>query len=184
METEGDIPAPRLWLRRALFGRNPRRTLTRAVVLVVVCYVVFLSRLVLVPFRVEGISMLPTYKPGHPDFINRLAYLFHEPRRFDIVGIRPKHTTGAEGASVPSYLYLKRIVGLPGETVAFHHGAVYINGKPLAEPYLKYPCDWEWPPERLGPTDYFVVGDNRSMPRTDHEWGRAFRKQIIGKALL
>jgi signal peptidase I len=184
METEGHNTSPPPWLSRALFGRNPKRTLLRIVVLIAVCYVVFFSHWVLVPLKVEGVSMLPTYVQGRPNFINRLAYLFHEPRRGDIVGIRPKHTTEAEGASVPTYFYFKRIIGLPGETVAFHHGAAFVNGKALDEPYLKYPCDWEWPPEQLGPTDYFVVGDNRSMARTDHEWGKAFRKQILGKALL
>ncbi len=181
METEGRVISP---LRRAIFGRNPRRTAVRIVILVAVSYVVFFSRLVLVPFRVEGISMLPSYSQGRFNCINRLAYWFHEPRRGDVVGIRPSHTKNAQGAAVPSYLYLKRIIGLPGETVSFHRGFAFINGKPLDEPYVQLPCDWEAPPEHLGPTDYLVVGDNRSMTPKEHEWGKAFRKQIIGKALL
>lgn len=181
MQTEGQIPSPPPWLSRVLVGRNPKRTLVRIGVLVAVCYVVFFSRLLLLPIRVEGISMMPTYVEGHANFINRLAYWFHEPRRGDVVGVVPKHTAGKV---LPSNMYLKRIIGLPGETVAFHKGFAIINGKPLNEPWVKFPCDWEAPPEQLGATDYYVVGDNRSMARTDHEKGKAFRKQIIGKVLL
>jgi signal peptidase I len=161
------------WVRRALIGRNPKRTLARIVVLVVVCSVLF--KFVLMPVRVEGPSMLPTYKDHRVNFANRLAYLFHEPRRGDIVAIR---TTG------PHNMYMKRIIGLPGETVAFHRGHAVINGLILDEPYLKYPCDWEVAPRTLGPKDYYVVGDNRSMAERDHEKGIANRNRIIGKILL
>jgi signal peptidase I len=181
MQTEGNVPVPPSWPKRVLFGRNPRRTLVRIVVLVAVCYVVFFSRLVLVPIKVDGISMLPTYTGGQAHFINRLPYLFHEPQRGDVVGVVPKHTAGKIW---PSNMYLKRIIALPGETVAFHKGLAIINGKPLNEPYVRFPCDWEAPPEQLGPTDYYVVGDNRSMSLQDHTQGRPFRKQIIGKMLL
>lgn len=169
-------------LSRALVGRNPKRTLVRIVVLVAVCYVLFFSRLVLVPIRVEGISMRPTFVQGQPHFINRLAYLFREPQRGDVVGVVLEHTAGK--SSISSLVYLKRVIGCPGDTVAFHKGFAYVNGKPLNEPYVKLPCDWEAPPERLGSTDYYVVGDNRSMAHNDHEQGKAFRKQIIGKLLL
>lgn len=173
------MPPP--WMSRVVMGRNPKRTLVRIAVLVGVCYVVFFSRLLLVPIRVEGISMLPTYKQGQAHCINRLAYLFHEPQRGDVVGVVWEHTAGKR---LSSMVYLKRVIGRPGETVAFHKGVAFINGKALNEPYVRLPCDWEAEPRTLGPTDYYVVGDNRSMPLHDHEMGLAFRKQIIGKILL
>src|SRR5437870_1231965 len=74
------------WVRAAIIGRRPKRTLLRIVVLVVTCFVVF--RFVLLPIRVDGGSMLPTYKEHGINVINRVAYLFHEPRRGDVVGIR------------------------------------------------------------------------------------------------
>jgi signal peptidase I len=78
----------------------------------------------------------------------------------------------------------KRIVGLPGETIAFHEGHVELNGEPLDEPYVKRPCNWEHGPERIGPDEYYVVGDNRSMDFDQHTKGKAERIRIVGKVLL
>jgi signal peptidase I len=162
------------WLQRVLIGRYPKRTLVRAVILVVVSLVVF--HYVLQPVRVQGASMLPTYKEYGIHFVNRLAYLFHPPQRGDVVAIRL-----LAGEHV---MYMKRIVGLPGETVAFHQGRLYINGQPMDEPYVKNPCDWERPPELIPPDHYYVVGDNRDMPFDDHTQGRAARELIVGKVVL
>lgn len=161
------------WLQRVLIGRNPKRTAVRTVVLIITCWVVF--RYMLLGIRVEGVSMMPTYRQSGVNFVNRVVYLFHEPQRGDVVAIR---TSGI------SILYMKRIVGLPGETVAFHQGHAFINGTLLAEPYVKYGCDWELPPRLLGSDEYYFVGDNRSMPAADHEKGVAKRDRIVGKVLL
>ena len=174
MARDAEAAQPPSWLVRVLIGRNPRRTLVRVAVLVVVCFVVF--RLVFVTVYVDGISMLPTYKENSLNFVNRLAYLFHEPRRGDVVAI------GLQAGE--HVMYMKRIVGLPGETVAFHGGRLFINGKPLDEPYVKRPCYWEHEPELVGPDQYYVVGDNRDMLWKDHEHGRAPRERIVGKILL
>ena len=174
-------PSPRWphWVRIVLFGRNWKFTLARLVVLVVACFVIF--RFVLLPVRVEGISMLPTYQNGSVNFVNRLAYPWHGPQRGDVVGIRLSDPS----IMWPSVMYLKRVIGLPGETVAFVNGTVLINGKPLAESYEKnQDCDWNLPLVKLGPSQYFVVGDNRSMPSQYHEFGRVPRDHIIGKAVL
>jgi signal peptidase I len=160
--------------QRVLIGRNPRRTLVRVAVLVVVSAVLF--KLVLVPIQVEGGSMLPTYKDRSINFVNRLAYVFHEPRRGDVVAIGL-----LAGEHV---MYMKRIVGLPGETVAFHKGRLYINGQPMNEPYVKLPGDWEREPEQIGPDQYYVVGDNRDMSWEGHMQGRANRGNIVGKVVL
>jgi signal peptidase I len=174
MGTNADAAQEPSLLTRVLIGRKPKRTLVRIVVLVVVSFLVF--KFVLLPVRVEGGSMLPTYKDKGVNFINRQAYLFHEPRRGDVVGIRL-----LAGGHI---MYLKRIVGLPGETVAFHNGCLYIKGKLLDEPYVKLPGDWEREPEQDGPDQYYVVGDNRDMPWGDHIHGRATRDRIVGKVLL
>jgi signal peptidase I len=173
MEAKIETQSQPSWVRAILIGRKPKRTLVRILVLVVTCFVVF--KFVLLPIRVEGGSMLPTYKEHGVNFVNRQAYRFHEPRRGDVVGIR---------LAGPSLMYLKRIIGLPGETIEFHQGQVLINGKILDEPYVKLQCDWERPPVTLPPDHYFVVGDNRSMPIEDHEMGDAHRNRIVGKILL
>ncbi len=174
MGTNAEAAQPPSWVVRVLIGRRPKRTLARIAVLVVVCFVVF--KFVLLPIRVEGGSMLPTYRESGVNFVNRLAYLFHEPRRGDVVAIRL-----LAGEHV---MYMKRIVGLPGETVAFHQGRLYINGQPLDEPYVKLPGDWERAPEQIGPDQYYVVGDNRDMPWQGHTQGRARRELILGEILL
>jgi signal peptidase I len=160
-------------LRTIVIGRNPRRTMVRVLVLICSCLVVF--KFVLLPIRVEGVSMLPTYRSNGVNFVNRLAYSFHEPRRGDVVAIR---------LSGPSVMFMKRIIGLPGESVAFHEGHAYINGQLLEEPYVKFPSNWEHEPRQLGSTEYYVVGDNRSMPQADHSEGKAARERIVGRILL
>ena len=166
------------WLRAALIGRNPKRTVVRIVVLVVTCFVVF--SFVLLPIRVKGPSMLPTYQDGGVNFVNRLAYLRSGPKRGDVVAIRLSNSS----TLYPSVMFMKRIIGLPGETVQFHEGHVLINGKNLEEPYLKRPCDWEGPPKPVAFGHYYVVGDNRSMPEDSHEEGRTTRDRIVGKIFL
>jgi len=154
-------------------GRHPKATLVRIAVLVVTSFVVF--KFILLPIRVEGISMWPTYRDRSWNFVNRLAYLRHEPQRGDVVSIR---------LAGPHVMYLKRIIGLPGETVAFANGRVLINGEKLNEPYEKSPCDWNSPPVVLGPKEYYVVGDNRTMPPELHKHGEIMRSRIVGKLLL
>jgi signal peptidase I len=161
-----------------VIGRNWKLTLTRLVVLVVACFVVF--RFVLLPVRIEGISMLPTCQNGTVNFVNRLAYVRHDPQRGDVVGIRLSDPS----IMWPSVMYMKRIIGLPGETVAFVNGQVLINGQTLDEPYEKNGCDWNLPPVKLGPDQYFVVGDNRSMPPEYHVFGKVGRDHIVGRAVL
>ena len=174
MGTNADAAQAPSWLLRVLIGRRPKRTLVRIVILVAVC---FLGRaFVLLPVRVRGPSMLPTYKDRGFNIVNRLSYLFHEPRRGDVVAIRL-----LAGEHV---MYMKRIIGLPGETVAFHQGQLYINGQPLEEPYVKLRGNWEHEDETVGPDQYYVVGDNRDMPWDDHEKGRLPRDLIVGKVLL
>jgi signal peptidase I len=167
------------WLQVILIGRRPRNTLLRILVLVAVCAVTF--KFVLLPIRVTGISMEPTYRNRQVDCINRLAFLWREPQRGDVVAIR---FSDPGDFSTPSDMLMKRIIGLPGETVSFHQGHAYINGELLNEPYLKFSCDWEHGPIQCGPDQYYVVGDNRSMPFEYHMQGRAERNRIIGKVLL
>jgi signal peptidase I len=166
-------------LRILAMGRNPKTTLLRAAGLAVVCVLVF--KWVLLPMRVQGISMTPTYADRSIHFVNRLSYFWHEPRRGDVVGIR---LTDPQGWSAPHIMYFKRIIGLPGEAISFAGGRVLVNGRTLDEPYEKGPCDWNTDAVTLGADEYFVVGDNRSMAKEDHVFGRAERSRIVGKALL
>ena len=174
MATQTDNPASQAgWIRRLLIGRNPTFTLVRLLMWIVVCTLLF--NFVLLPIRVQGLSMMPTYKERGINFVNCLTYKFHNPQRGDIVAIR---------YSGKHLMLMKRIIALPGETIGFHQGKVFINGTQLEEPYVIYPCNWEREEEVVGPNEYYVVGDNRSMDFHDHTQGRASRERIVGKVLL
>lgn len=166
--TEKQVP---LW-QRIIIGRRPVVTLIRMVILVVLILAIY--QFALIPVRITGISMEPTCHDHHVGLVNRLSYFSHEPERSDIIAIK---TTGVR------IMYLKRIIGLPGETLSISNGVVYINGDPLSEPYVVHRMPWNLPPVQLASNEYFVIGDNRGMPQEQHDFGRAFRNQIVGKKL-
>jgi signal peptidase I len=159
---------------RLLVGRHPRRTLLRVAALTVTATVVF--GWVLIPLRAEGVSMQPTLEPGGLHLVNRLAFRWHDPARTTIVAIR------LAGLHV---LYVKRIVGLPGERVRIAGGQVFVDDRPLDEPYVRHRNpDWALPETTLGPDEFFVVGDNRGMRIDDHELGKVRRARIVGALLF
>jgi signal peptidase I len=159
--------------RRVVFGANPRRTLVRILVLAAVSLVTF--RWVLIPVRTQGISMRPTYESGRLNFFNRLAFVRHGPERGDIVAIR---------LAGPHVVYVKRIIGLPGDRLSIAQGQVYINGLPLVEPYVRNPLPWDVPEVRLTGSEYYVIGDNRTMRAADHDFGRVDADRILGRILF
>ena len=160
-------------LRDIIFGQNPRRTAIRVVVLVAAAFVTF--GWVLIPIRTDGISMRPTYEPGRIHFINRLAYASTSPARGDVVAVRL-----ARGRAY----YVKRVIGLPLERVAIVNGQIVIDGVPLEEPYVKHRRAWNVEEIALGPREYFVVGDNRGMNASDHDFGGVDRDRIAGKIVF
>jgi signal peptidase I len=159
--------------RRIVFGPDPRRTVVRVLVLAGMSFVIF--RWVLIPIRAEGVSMLPTYSSGTFTLVNRLAFAYRPPRRGDIIAIR---------YAGPHVVYVKRIIGLPGERIAIVKGVVHIDGSPLAEPYVKDRFPWDIPEVTLTSTEYFVIGDNRSMRAADHDFGRVDAARILGRTLF
>jgi signal peptidase I len=163
------VSRPRQWI----FGRNPRRTTIRIAVFALVSFALF--RWVLLPVRTDGISMQPTYESGQLKLVNRLAYAWGRPQRGDVVAVR------LAGERV---VFIKRIVGLPGERVAIRGGVVYINDRPLAEPYVRYLRPWERDEVVVGPRHYFLIGDNRGMNAADHTFGQVNASRVVGKVLF
>lgn len=102
------------------------------------------------PVLVRGGSMLPTLHSGQLGFINKLAYRFHPPRRGDVVSV----WTGNE-------LWAKRILALPGEEIEVRHGTLYVNGRPLPEPYGAFRDASDIAPGKMGPDRFLAAGDNR-----------------------
>jgi signal peptidase I len=145
------------------------------------------------PYRIPSSSMEPTLhcaKPGDgcqsrvSDRViaNRLVYRFHEPERGDIIVFEaPPRVRSACNASGT---FIKRIVGLPGETLSMRAGRLFVNGAPLAEPYL-HPTFRGTESGSWGPVPhdgYFVLGDNRGMSCDSRRWGAVPRENIIGRA--
>jgi len=162
------------------------------VVLAVVTVLIFQAE-VAKPYRIPSASMEPTLhcaKPGDgcksrfSDRViaNRLVYRFHDPERGDIVVFRTPPRV--EAACDASGTFVKRIVGLPGETVAMRAGRIFINGARLVEPYLR-PAYRGTETGSWGPVprnEYLVLGDNRGMSCDSRRWGAVPRGNIIGRA--
>jgi len=126
--------------------------------------------------RVKSVSMQPTLYEKDFVIVNKLAYNLGAPKRGDIiVFIYP-----IDPNSEP---YIKRIIGLPGETVRVEGGQVYINDSLIPEPYIKMPPSyngtWTVPEGEL-----FVLGDNRNNSSDSHQWGMVPSENVIGKAIV
>jgi signal peptidase I len=167
------------WIRTFALGRSPQWTLVRVAVLVVTTFILF--KYVVLLRKIESISMVPTLREGSIHLINRLAYNPNRgPRRGDIVGIRTSGET---------VMYVKRVVGLPGESVEIRDGRVLINGEELEEPYVRPRRQrWNWPlkpprPRVLGSDEYFIIGDNRSMGQDLHDFGIVKAQRVVGKLI-
>ena len=133
---------------------------------------------------VEGISMDPTLYDGDNLILDKVTYRFSDPKRFDIVVFPFKYKEKTN--------YIKRIIGLPGETVQIdEYGCIYINGEILPESYGKEIISSDriglaYEPIVLGEDEYFVMGDNRnhSTDSRTEVVGNVKRSEIIGRAWL
>ena len=152
-----------------LWGRRPRRTLVRAGLLALACWL--LLRWVCLPMRAEGISMEPTIRNGSWHLANLLQYRWRAPRHGELVVIQ------LAGRRV---FYLKRVLGLPGERIALVHGELRIDGRAVAEPYLRESGDWNLPETQLPPDEFYVAGDHRALPLAQHKAGLTRRRDIAG----
>ncbi len=124
---------------------------------------------------VYGQSMQPNLMPSERLVIEKVSYRFHEPRRADIVVLDLPQM---------SELLIKRVVALPGETVEIRDGYLWIDGRPLDEPYV-FNRDASWyGPITLGPDMYFVMGDNRGNSNDSRVFGPVPRQAIVGRAWI
>ena len=125
-------------------------------------------------------SMIPVVQPDDRLIVNRLAYLFDEPKRGDIVMFAYPDDEKDN--------YLKRIIGLPGEKVEIRGGLVYINDSktPLSEPYLNDPPNGDYGPYNVPENCYFMLGDNRDISKDARQWKNKYvkKEKIVGKAFL
>ena len=188
----------------ATTGRLRRRAVEFVQLAAVLLGIVLGIRTLIQTFRVDGVSMLPTFVTGQMLIVNRTAYwhtdgtpfegllpvqaqgsvkyVFGGPRRGDVVVFRPPGDSNFEADLI------KRIIGLPGDTVSIKSGEVSVNGYPLTEPYIRFPADYTYPGDDLAvlvPADsYFVLGDNRPESADSHLGWLVPAEKLIGQAWL
>lgn len=126
-------------------------------------------------FQIESVSMQPALQEGERVIVDKISYLLGAPQRGDIVVL------SIEGE--PKDL-IKRIIGLPGETIELAGGIIYIDGQPLDEPYLAPGSTGAHRATRLGADEYFVMGDNRNNSRDSRSFGPIRREAIVGRAWI
>lgn len=129
---------------------------------------------------VDGESMQPTFLDGQHCFIEKMSYRFHDANRFDVVVLTPPPGEVHEH-------FIKRVIGLPGETVQIKDGFVWINGEKLEDPYgttatSVYGITEE--PVVLAEDEYFVMGDNRDDSRDSRMIGPIKSNKIVGRVCL
>jgi signal peptidase I len=124
--------------------------------------------------RVEGQSMEPNLHDNQRLIIEKVSYYVHPPRRGDIIVLKlPNHRSDA---------LIKRVIGLPGETVEIRDGVVLINGQPLDEPYLNQSTYQGMPPRVVPVGQVFVLGDNRGFSNDSRSFGFVPFSDIVGRA--
>jgi len=153
------------------------------VVAIVFVSAIIIRGFVAQPFIVEGSSMEPDFHNGEYLLIEKLGYHLHKPVRGDVIVFKYPNNVAVN--------YIKRIVGLPGETVRIFENQVFVNGKKLNESYLSpdektiVSQSPETPYEvALSSEQYFVMGDNRQHSSDSREWGPLGKEFIIGKSAL
>lgn len=125
--------------------------------------------------RVDGNSMEPSLHDGDLVVVSRLAYLFGQPSRGDIIVFHFPFD--------PQKRYIKRLIGLPGDRIVVRAGQLYVNDVALHEPYTSGESlrDGSW---LVGPSEVFVLGDNRANSSDSSDWGTVPMREVIGKAVL
>jgi len=166
VQVQTESQQPEDWKRFAL-------DVLETVILAVVLY--FGINAISARVRVDGLSMNPTLQNGEYVLVSRLAYKTGEPQRGDIIVF-----------SFPidqSQDLIKRVIGLPGETITIQNNEVLVNGMKLEEPYIAQPPVYsgEW---TVGEGQLFVLGDNRNDSKDSHQWGLLPAENVIGKAMV
>lgn len=161
-------------------GKKPKPKKTKAreamewIVTIVAAVVIALAvrGLLFEPIRVDGDSMKNTLLDNEVLLVTKPEYIFGDPQRFDVVIC---HYPGRGDTN-----FVKRVVGLPGDTVAVQDGFLYVNGEKYEEPYITHRPDYILAPYTVPEGMYFVLGDNRSNSNDSHLVGPIERDMIVG----
>jgi len=167
--------------RSASFWKTQREN---GLILAVALALALLIRLfVAEPRYIPSDSMVPTLQVGDRLVVEKISYRLHPPQRGDIVVFDPPAQLQQLGYTTDQ-AFIKRVIGQPGQTVQVHQGKVWIDGEPLAEPYIAEPPGYEMRSVTVPPGHVFVMGDNRNNSNDSHVWGFLPVENIIGRAIF
>jgi signal peptidase I len=173
-----------------------KRVLEYATIVVVAVLVALAIQAWLVkPYRIPSGSMLDTLRPGDRVLVNRAVYRLRDPQRGDVIVFRYPQD--------PDVVFIKRVVGVPGDLLEVRDGHLYVNGRRVAEPYVHRTGGRADPtvaqaaiagstlhdpwslaePYRIPAGNYFVMGDNRTDSDDSRDWGTVPRAAIVGEGL-
>ncbi len=141
--------------------------------IIIVLVVVVIRTYIITPIKVNGTSMVDTLQNGDTMILNKISKRFKDIKRFQIVVI----------STDDSYL-IKRVIGLPGETIKYKDGRLYINGKETKDPYYKNENTKDFDEVKIDDDSYFVLGDNRAISIDSRVIGTINKKNIIGTTRL
>lgn len=150
-------------------------------VIIAVCIIYPFRKFVAEPYIVSGASMSPTFETGHYLIIDKISYRFNAPQRDDVIVMKFPEDTSRD--------FIKRVIGLPGETVDIKDGTVTIinaenpKGMVLEEGFIKFPKS-DTMTLTLTSGEYFVMGDNRAGSYDSRGWGPLPKEDIIGRPLI
>ena len=151
------------------------KTLLPYIIIIVV--VLFIKAFIVTPIKVNGESMYPTLEEGDIMILNKTAYYFNKPKRFDIVVV-----------DMPDEYLIKRVIGLPGEHIEYKNNTLYVDGKKIEENFKHGKTD-DFNIKELGsdtvPSGYYLVlGDNRGNSLDSRELGFMKEEQLLGRTSL
>ena len=149
------------------------------IIVIALAAALFINFVIVINSQVPSGSMEPTIMTGSRMLGFRLSYMFSSPKQGDIIIFKYPDD--------PSQIFVKRVIGLPGDKVEIIGGVTYVNGEPLQEDYLKEtPLVKDFGPYDVPEDCYFVLGDNRNNSRDSRYWTNTFvpRNSILGKAVL
>lgn len=164
-------PAPEqtVWKQSMKLLREVLETIVPAIIIALLINL-FLAQAT----RIYGQSMEPNLHNDQRLVVEKISYRVHAPRRGDVVVIRV--------GSADSELLIKRVIGLPGEEVQIRKGRVYIDGRPLEEPYISQLTYGDYGPNYVPPLHLFVLGDNRGFSNDSRSFGMIPIENVVGQA--
>ena len=127
-------------------------------------------------FKVYGTSMMPGIKDGEYIMVAKISYYFGPPQRGDVIVFDSPRNPGSD--------LIKRVIGIPGDTIEIKDNRVFLNKQPLNEPYILEKPVYRYPEQQVPPGNYFVLGDNRNNSSDSHTGWLLPKENIIGKALF